>query len=64
MTIKELAQQAVGHVKSADGRLWPTDVNDAYVASMKRQGALEEHLKLFSSEFNALLKASGLKPLY
>lgn len=64
MTIRELAQQAVGHVKAANGRLWPTDVNDAYIASMRRQGAPEEHLKLFSSEFNNALKKAGLKPLY
>ena len=64
MTIKELAQQAAGHVKAANGRLWATDVNDAYIASMRRQGAPQEHLKQFSFEFNNALKMAGLKPLY
>ena len=39
MTIQELARQAVEHIKTANGRLHCSDVSDAYLTHLEKQGA-------------------------
>lgn len=64
MTISELARQAVGHVKSANGRLHASDVSDAYISHLEKQGADHPTCERFLLSFNIELKKEGLTPLF
>ena len=64
MTIRELAAQAVGHVKQSNGRLTPGDVADAYCASLEKQGADHGQLEMFYCCMNNELKKANLPKLF
>lgn len=64
MTIPELARQAVEHVKTANGRLHVSDVSDAYLTHLEKQGASHPVCEHFLQLFNIELKKEGLTPLF
>lgn len=64
MTIQELARQAVEHIKTANGRLHCSDVSDAYLTHLEKQGADHGVCEHFLQLFNTELKKEGLTPLF
>ncbi len=64
MTIPQLAHQAVEHIKAANGRLHASDVSDAYLTHLEKQGANHPTCEHFLQLFNAELKKEGLTPLF
>lgn len=64
MTIKELATQAVEHVKKANGKLSAGDVADAYLSSLEELGANHGVCEMFYQLMNKELKDNGLKPMF
>ena len=64
MTIQELACQAVKHMKTANGKLHASDVSDAYLTHLEKQGASHPVCEHFLQLFNIELKKEGLTPLF
>ena len=63
MTIRQLAEQAVGYVKN-NRSLHASDVADAYTAHLEKQGADHGICEMFYQLMNNGLKKEGLTPLF
>ena len=59
MTLKQLAQQAAQRYNELKPRVWKSDVEDAYVNSLIKQGAPQEHIDIFRTEFRNIVDVAG-----